>query len=120
APDLKERGDWARAMEDPAPRTFNFISVHPSGHDCGVQKLPPYTVYENRGVLPRAFVVPEAAPLPDRPDVLAALKTTDFRRRVLLESYRGTGATPASAGSFRPATIREYTPNQITLELGGG
>jgi hypothetical protein len=120
APALNQRGDWAKVLDDPAPQTFNFISAHPSGQDGGVQKLPPYGVYENRGVLPRAFVVPEAAPLPDRPDVLAALKTTDFRRRVLLEGYTPLGEKPTSEVSFRPAALREYKPNQITLELDGG
>jgi hypothetical protein len=120
APALAQRGDWADVMEDPSPRTFNFISVHPSGQDCGVQKLPPYTVYENRGALPRAFVVPEAVPLPDRPDVLSTLKTTDFRRCVLLEGYDGRSEEPAPIGSFRPATIREYKPNHVALELAAG
>jgi hypothetical protein len=118
APGLNKRGDWTKVMDDPAPRTFNFVSVHPSGQDCGVQKLPPYRVYENHGVLPRAFVVPEATPLPDRANVLAALKATDFRQRVLLEGH--TATTPATSASYRPASIRDYSPNQISLELGGG
>ncbi len=118
------RGQWARVMEDPAPSTFNFVSVQPGGSDCGVQPLPPYQVYENQRVLPRAFVVPEAAPLPARPEVLAALKGTDFRRWVLLEDFTApetsAGSEAPSTGGFRPATVREYLPNRITLDLEPG
>ena len=116
------RSAWAKAFEDPNPRTYNFISVQPSGSDCGVQPLPPYTVYENHRALPRAFVVPEVAPLPDRKDVLAALKATDFRRRVYLEGYPAGAATPErpEAASFRPAQITEYRPNQVALDLEPG
>jgi hypothetical protein len=115
---------WTPVLEDPNPTAFNFISVQPSGRDCGKHPLPPYRVYENRRVLPRAFIVPEAAPLPDRPNVLASLKTTDFRRRVLLESFdREVTSSAASASpgqpSFRPVAIQEYRPNQVTLDLDG-
>ena len=73
----------------------------------------------DRSVFPRAFVVPEAAPLPES-SVLDALKATDFRRRVLLEDFPPCRETAAAEGAFRPATIRDYHPNRVTIELDGG
>jgi hypothetical protein len=112
---------WTKVEEDPAPVTFNFISVRPAGRDCGLQLLPPYTIYENRHVLPRAFVVPEAAPLPERSAVLAALKATDFQRRVLLEDFHEAPTTAAaSSPELRSVTIAEYHPNRVTLQVPDG
>jgi hypothetical protein len=107
---------WTRVAFDASPTTFNFISVAASGRDCGVQPLPPYIVYENKEVLPRAFVVPEAAPLPEHNDLFATLKATDFRRRVLLEDLREPRQT---GGHYRPASIREYLPNRVTIDAEG-
>ena len=81
----KPEASWACVYSDAHPTSFNFIPASDPGHDCGLQPLPSYLVYENRSAAPRAFIVPEAAPLPERSDVLSALKTTDFSRRVLLE-----------------------------------
>lgn len=118
---------WEAVMEDPAPATFNFIEAHAGAGDCGIQSLPPYRVYENSRVLPRAFVVSEAAPLPERDQVLPALKAADFRRRVLLENFTGqenSGQSRETASSdqddFRPASVREYLPNRVALEVERG
>ncbi len=118
--DSAGREQWTRVFEDLAPQTFNFVSVQPGGSDCGVQPLPPYHVYENHGALPRAFVVAEAAPLPERSEVLTALKATDFRRRVLLEDFAPAQAEGSASTGFRPAAVREYLPNRITLEVEPG
>jgi hypothetical protein len=118
--DSAGREQWTRVFEDLSPETFNFVSVHPGGSDCGVQPLPPYHVYENHSALPRAFVVAEAAPLPERSEVLAALKATDFRRRVLLEDFTPVPQNGSSSDGFRPAVVREYLPNRITLEVEPG
>jgi hypothetical protein len=99
-----------------------FLDAGPQAFDCaagGVQPMEPYGVYENPNVLPRAFVVPEAVPLPDRPRVLDALKQTDFRHQVLLEGWTGETAA-SSAAEFRPATIRDYRPNRIALDVPDG
>jgi hypothetical protein len=108
---LPPEGDgWEVAEQDPAPVAFGNVAG-------GMQALPPYTVYRNRDALDRAFVVPKTAALPaDRP-ALAALKATDFRETVLLEplpesDFRG--------GTYRPAVIRDYRPNRVALDLGGG
>jgi hypothetical protein len=104
-----DREDWDAVLVDPCPRAY----------DCsggGMQELPSYTVYENRHVLPRAFVVPQAAPLPDRP--LQTLAATDFRRRVLLEESAPLDGEPG--GDFRPATIRAYQPNRVMVKVDEG
>jgi hypothetical protein len=101
--------------------TFNFIPRAPerlTGEDCGYFALPAYTVYENTAVLPRAFLVSAAEPLPERAQVFHTLMTTDFRRRVLLEGW--SPATHASSSTpLRPATIREYQPNRVVIDVDG-
>jgi hypothetical protein len=108
---IPPEGDaWQEVAHDPAPLAFGNVAG-------GMQRLPPYTVYENRDAFPRAFVVPEAAPFPpDRP-ALASLKETDFRRTVLLEPPPDPGPR---GGEFRPAIIRDDRPNRVTIDLGGG
>lgn len=85
----------------------------------GVQTLPPIVLYENLDVFPRAFVVPQAAPLPGPAAVLPALRTTDLRRTVLLEDAAPQQETTPQAGELRPAWIRDYTPNRIVLDVEG-
>ncbi|MGH7743744.1 MAG: hypothetical protein ACREQ5_02845, partial [Candidatus Dormibacteria bacterium] len=81
--------------EDPRPQAFDFIAG-------GLREMPPYTVWENQTVLPRAFVVFRAAPLPERDDVLTRLIATDFLEEVLLE--REAPPHPAvTAGKVRHA-----------------
>jgi hypothetical protein len=118
--DSASRKQWRKVLEDPAPMTFNFVSVQPSGQDCGLQKLPPYVVYENRQVMPRAFIVPEAAPLPERSRVLAELKSTDFRKRVFLEGVGPDQNLPKASRSFESVKIKEYLPNRVVLEPRAG
>jgi hypothetical protein len=102
---------WNKVAEDRHPRTFLQYD--------GLKDLAPYSIYENRSVFPRAFVVPGAARLPDREHVLEALKSNDFHRRVLLEDD-GRGPLPADGeGDFRPALIRSYLPNRVTVEVDG-
>jgi hypothetical protein len=115
-PDLASRQHWRLVLEDAAPATFQFI---PSVQDCGMQPLPPYRVYENSQVLPRAFIVPQAEALPERPDVLEALRSTDFRQKVLLEDWQPSSDVVPPRGAFRPAKIREYRPNQVVVEVDG-
>jgi hypothetical protein len=116
---------WVRVFTDPSPTSFNFIPAAASGHDCGLQPLPPYAIYRNRTAAPRAFIVSEAVALPDRSTVLSTLKTTDFAGKVLLEGFPRTTIhrsrpTPGDQPSpFRAATIREYSPNRVVIETGG-
>lgn len=100
---------WRRVFEDRAATAYDYVLT-------GVTKLPPFAVYENPDVLPRAFVVPRAAPLPEA-GALAALKATDFRETALLE---GAGAAAAPGGAFRAAKIRRYEPNRVEIEVADG
>jgi hypothetical protein len=110
---IPPEGDgWQEVARDPEPVAFGNVTG-------GMQALPSYTIYENRGAFPRAFVVPAAAAFPDDRSALATLKATDFRRTVLLEPPPEPDAA-AGHGEYRPVVIREYRPNRVTLDLGGG
>ena len=92
------------------------MSVRPTAD--GVGSLPPYAVYRNLESYPRAFVVPAAAPLPERSQVLEALNRTDFMRTVLLENYSQPAKEPGSQ-TLPAARISEYLPNRVTVTLDG-
>jgi hypothetical protein len=109
----EEPAVWRRVDEDIDPKAYNFIQG-------GVRPLPPYTVYENDAVYPRAFVVPQTASLPAREEVLPALKATDLRKTALLEGYDGTATSAAAEGKFRPATLAEYRPNRVVVKVDDG
>jgi hypothetical protein len=76
----------------------------------------PQLLYENTEAFPRAFVVPRAAPLPER-GALGALRAADLRSSVFLE---GPPALPGGEGTFRPARVVEYRPNRVVVELDDG
>jgi hypothetical protein len=103
---------WRKVFEDPNPRAYLFVAG-------GIRDLPAYSVYENPEAFPRAFVVPRAEPLPERSRVLRAFERSDFRRVVFLEGPDGGPPAGTPAGSFRPATIREYRPNRVAVGVGG-
>jgi hypothetical protein len=96
---------------DPQPKVFSFLAG-------GMQELPPYRIYENLDAFPRAFVVHRALPLADQPQVLSQMKSTDFRREVLLEgSLPQLDSDPfPPVERFDSATIREYLPNRVAVE----
>jgi hypothetical protein len=98
-------------LEDPHPAAYSFLAG-------GKHNLPPYTLYENREYFPRAFVAPHAEPLQDPPFVLQQLKTTDFRRTVLLEGAcpRADDSSATESKGFWPARIRECLPNRVVVE----
>lgn len=120
---------WKRVLDDPQPHTFNFLPSTVSGQECGLQQLPPFTLYENQAVLPRAFIVPSAQELPGKDQVMNRLKSADFRQSVFLEemewpkdagSLRGPRSRFASyPGEYRAVAIKEYLPNRITVEVEG-
>jgi hypothetical protein len=103
---------WKRVFLDPAPQAFTFARG-------GIRGLPAYEVWENQSPMPRAFVVPTTANLPqDRARLMEAMTTTDFREVALVE----TGVTIKAgqlAESGRPAKIRDYSPNRIVIEAQG-
>src|SRR5262249_30522826 len=100
-------------MVDPRPRTYCLTNG-------GMCELPSFTLYENRVAFPRAFVVPEAKPLPEREKVLAALRTTNFRDTGLLEERSAEVATPSSDSPFRSVLVTRYQPNRVVIDAGGG
>lgn len=131
---------WRAVFVDREPTAFNFIGG-------GIHTLRSYTVYENEQVLPRAFIVPHAEPMPPRHQLLTKLQQTDFRKVVLLETPRqadrheralakGSGEPtrasgrlqqnpPRSHGQQPPlaaqtAEIREYLPNRIVVQVDAG
>jgi hypothetical protein len=101
---------WEPVLTDPAPEAYQVIVG-------GVRVLPPFALYENPAAFPRAFVVGQARPLPDRRGLLRAMTETDFRRVVLLEGHEGN---PANApDELRPAEITEYLPNRVVARADG-
>lgn len=116
--DVGGRASWRLAWEDRAPQTFGFISQSSTGEDCGLQRLPPYRVYENTSALPRAFVVRGVAPLIDGPGLLAQLKRVDLRKSVLLS--RESLGDPSEARSdvkFKAARVVRDLPNEVTVDV---
>jgi hypothetical protein len=108
---------WEAVLQAPQPRGYDFV-------EGGVRDLPPYTIYENTQALDRVFVVPHAAPLPPRDEVLPALKQTGFRRTVLLEEADlGEESDTANSQSVPPprrATLRHYHPNRVEVDVDDG
>ncbi len=107
-----EPGAWKEMCRDDHPEAPFFLSGES-------RELPPYTLYENPDALPRAFVVPQARPLPERSRVPEALAGTDFRRTVLLEGEPPAEGGEDSPGWFRPARLTAYRPNRVDIEADG-
>ncbi len=84
--------DWRLVFEDDHAQAYNFSLG-------GFRPLPPYEVWESAEAYPRAFVVPRAERLPDRPELLDAMKRTDFKQSVLLEDWRSEFAARPGGGS---------------------
>jgi hypothetical protein len=102
--------NWEKVLEDARPHAYVL--------DSGMTTLSPYIVYRNSAALPRAFVVHEAALLPQRSRVLPALLETDFRHKVLLEGSTGEKTGPATTG--RKVQIAAYRPNEVVIDVGPG
>lgn len=109
----EHRDQWQAVSEDEHPAAFDFITG-------GRRELSPYTVWENRTVLPRAFIVFRAAPLPEGHAVLPRLRNTDFRTEVLLEHAVSDAETKTPAGAARRAIIRQREPNRVVVEVEPG
>jgi hypothetical protein len=70
---------WQKVYEDANPiGSYNVMSFP------RITKLPPYAVYENREVLPRAWIVGRAIPEPERARVRTTLKGMDLRSCVMI------------------------------------
>jgi hypothetical protein len=103
---------WREVLVDRQPVAYAFARG-------GIRQFPPYAVYENLEVLPRAMVVFEAAPLPERAQVLESLKHNDFRTTVLLPS--ASIDTPLDAGTEQTRAgqvrIEQLAPNRVDLRV---
>lgn len=77
-------------------------------------------IYENKDVLPRAFVVHEFKVLREKEHILAELTSDGFdpRTRVILEEEPlGTLVAPRSSAANSAARILHYTPNKVVIEV---
>jgi hypothetical protein len=79
-------------------------------------ELPPHTLYENPTALPRAWVVPEAARMPQGREP-EALDGCDFRRTALLTT---DDPLPPAAGPVGTARVVEHRPNRVVVRVEGG
>jgi hypothetical protein len=104
--------EWHVVFEDPHPQAYCFSPG-------GMRDLPPYVVCRNNVAFPRAFVVPEVKPLPERSRVLATIKETDFRKTVLLEDWREDDEGSNSGMDNPNAEITEYHPNRVMIKVSG-
>ncbi len=104
--------EWRFVLEDDHAAAYDFTLG-------GVRPLPPYELWENPDVFPRAFVVPGAKPLPGRLEVLDALERTNFRQTVLLEGWRDEFGDRPAEGTYRAAEVIDYRPNRIVLREHG-
>lgn len=101
---------WVKVKEE--PRTPAVPALPPDRPN----PLPPTLVFENVQAMPRAFVVPAAAPIPIGQE-LAALKANDFRRTVLLST--SDPLPPNGTQQGRAVVVTEYRPNRVALQLDG-
>jgi hypothetical protein len=106
-------GEWRPAGRDEAPVGYDFTSA-------GLRPLPPYAVYENPAAFPRAFVVPEARPLPERSLVLETLAAAEFREQVFLEDWQGEPRPGGAEARNRAAEVVECLPNRVTIRVPPG
>jgi hypothetical protein len=86
-------------------------------------------LYENRGVLPRAYAVPTVRVLKDDEEVLNVIKRVDFNPREALLITRGEyekvekdfhkekGLLPNNFKGY--VKILKYSPNQVEIETSG-
>jgi hypothetical protein len=77
-------------------------------------------IYENKDVLPRAFVVASYKVLREKEEILDELTSTEFDPAsyvVLEEEPEPLSARIDTPGEESSARILEYTPNRITVEV---
>jgi hypothetical protein len=102
---------WTPLFDDAAPAAYQVIAG-------GRQSLPPYALYRNKDVFPRAFVVYSARPLPARDLILPTLASADLRQTVFLEGWQGVEEGPT--GQPRTARVVEYQPNRVLVKVDAG
>src|SRR5262249_45315524 len=111
-----EAAGWRKVFDDPRPAAYLVT-------EGGRKALPPFAVYENLTAFPRAFVVPQALPLPERAQVLPTVRkltSADFKQTVFLEGFTPRQGVTTSAGKYRKANVITYEPNRVTVSVGEG
>ncbi len=103
---------WRAAAHEDIQGMYDFIAggVHPLGE---------YVIWENANALPRAFVAPQAKPLPEEGELLETFRTTNFRDMVYLEDFDDEpGPRPLF---YRPHEVQFliYEPNRVRIEAKG-
>ena len=117
-PDAAARPHWRSVFSDPDPRGYSFVPTAADATDSGLRPLPPYVVYENSAAMPRAFVVHQAQPAPERAAMLSTLTAADLRQSVLIEDLAEPLVHPKPALATT-AEIVEYLPNRVTVRVSG-
>ncbi|QDU19071.1 YfhO family protein [Urbifossiella limnaea] len=110
APEAHQPGPgWSAVTADPAPPLIPPLPPDPP------PQLSPHVLYERPSAFPRAWVVPEARPMPPA-GAYEALVNTDLGRVALLATERHL---PPPAASTPAARIAEYRPNRVRVKLAG-
>ena len=80
-------------------------------------------IYQNKNVLPRAFLVQQAQVITDEAALKTAMKSLNPTKEVLIEEAAVFPHHPDPSSTRNPATskmgawIRQYTPNKVTVEV---
>jgi hypothetical protein len=81
------------------------------------------SIYENKGVLPRAFIVTKARVIKDKHALLTTLLSNEFdpRQEVLLETTPPTGVNLSNVGEESSVEVLTYSANRVAVKarLGG-
>ena len=80
----------------------------------------PFYLFRNKGVLPRAFLVPKAVAVPKREDILKKISADNFdpTSEIYLESAPGPGSAAASpSASKNPVRIAEYSSGKVRMTV---
>jgi len=97
--------DWQLVSQGTIKQEFSSVTAK--------QRTLPYRLFKKRDPFPRAYVLGATKQLNPQNDVVEQLLSFDPRKTVLIERDE---LPKGKRQSFQPATIREYTPNRITIE----
>lgn len=83
-----------------------------------VRKSEKVNIYENKNVLPRAFLAEKAVVIKDEKKILEKMKTKDFKpeKEVILEEDFVDMQRPESIGHRAAVNILKYDPGEVVIE----
>ncbi len=88
------------------------------GHDSGIH------IYENKNVMPRAFILHETKPVNSLREVISELQDgVDFRRVALISGHANSlPSPPVGEDKGEEVTIKRYLPTLVKIDVksGGG